>query len=47
VEAVGGGKPVRPEVVRSVGDYFNTHNFPGLFAAMARMVIAANPSVLD
>ncbi len=47
VEAVGGGKPVRPEVVRSLGGHFNAHNFPGLFAAMARMVIAADPSVLD
>ncbi|HMD45787.1 MAG TPA: class II aldolase/adducin family protein [Acidimicrobiales bacterium] len=47
VEAVGGGKPVRPEVVSSLGGYFNDHNFPGLFAAMSRAVIAADPAVLD
>lgn len=47
VEAVGGGAPLRPDVVRSFGAYFTEHPFPGLFEAMARRELRADPSVLD
>jgi len=47
VEAIGGGKPVRPEVVASLGGYFNDHNFPGLSDAMSRMALATAPEILD
>jgi ribulose-5-phosphate 4-epimerase/fuculose-1-phosphate aldolase len=47
VEAVGGGKPMRPEVVTEFGSYFTANPFPGLFEAMARRELRADPSVLD
>jgi ribulose-5-phosphate 4-epimerase/fuculose-1-phosphate aldolase len=47
VEAVGGGKPMRPEVVTDFGAYFTANPFPGLFEAMARRELRADPSVLD
>jgi ribulose-5-phosphate 4-epimerase/fuculose-1-phosphate aldolase len=47
VEAVGKGVPLRPEVQESFGAYFTDHPFPGLFEAMARRELRADPSVLD
>lgn len=47
LEAVGGGIPLRPDVVRSFGAYFTDSPFPGLFEAMARRELRADPSVLD
>lgn len=47
LEAVGGGQPMRPDVVRSFGAYFTDTAFPGLFEAMARRELRADPSVLD
>lgn len=47
VEAVGGGVPLRAEVQRSFGAFFVDHPFPGLFEAMARREVRADPSVLD
>jgi len=38
---------MRPEVVTSFGAYFTTGPFPGLFEAMARRELRADPSVLD
>lgn len=47
VEAVGKGVPLRPEVQESFGAYFVGNPFPGLFEAMARREVRADPSVLD
>jgi L-fuculose-phosphate aldolase len=46
VEAAGGGKPMDPGAAATYGDFFNGHNFTGLFPAMCRMEIARDPSVL-
>jgi L-fuculose-phosphate aldolase len=47
VEAVGAGVPLRDEVLRSFGAFFVDNPFPGLFEAMARRELRADPSVLD
>jgi L-fuculose-phosphate aldolase len=47
VDAVGGGVPLRDEVLASFGAYFVDNPFPGLFEAMARRELRADPSVLD
>ena len=47
VDAVGGGVPLRDEVLASFGAFFVDHPFPGLFEAMARREIRADPTVLD
>ena len=47
VEAVGGGKPMRPEVVAEFGSYFTENPFPGLWEAMVRRELRTDPSVLD
>jgi len=47
VEAIGGGVAMRPEVLKSFGAYFVDHPFPGLFEAMARRELRADPSILD
>jgi L-fuculose-phosphate aldolase len=46
VAAAGGGKPMDPQAAAAYGDFFNTHNFTGLFEAMCRMELARDPSVL-
>lgn len=46
VDALGGGQPLREEVRRSFGAFFTDHPFPGLFEAMARRELRADPSVL-
>lgn len=46
VEAAGGGRPLRDDVVATFGGYFTDHAFPGLFEAMARRELRTDPSVL-
>lgn len=47
VEAVGGGVPVRDEVFTRFAAPFDHVSFPGLFEAMARRELRADPSILD
>jgi ribulose-5-phosphate 4-epimerase/fuculose-1-phosphate aldolase len=47
VEAMGGGVPLRPEVRESFGAYFVDNPFPGLFEAMARRELRADPTILN
>lgn len=46
VEAMGGGAPVRDEVFRRFAAPFEQVSFPGLFEAMARRELRADPSIL-
>jgi L-fuculose-phosphate aldolase len=46
VEALGGGKPVRPEVARRFADGLSVAGFPGLWEALVRRELAADDSVL-
>jgi ribulose-5-phosphate 4-epimerase/fuculose-1-phosphate aldolase len=47
VEAVGGGVPVRPEVFTRFAAPFDHVSFPGLFEAMVRRELRADPTILD
>ncbi len=47
VEALGGGVPVRDEVFTRFAAPFDHVSFPGLFEAMARRELRADPSILD
>ncbi|MSO87384.1 MAG: class II aldolase/adducin family protein [Acidimicrobiia bacterium] len=47
VEAMGGGVPVRPEVFERFAAPFAQVSFPGLFEAMARRELRADPSILQ
>ena len=47
VEAVGPGVPVRDEVFTQFSAPFDHVSFPGLFEAMARRELRADPSILD
>jgi ribulose-5-phosphate 4-epimerase/fuculose-1-phosphate aldolase len=47
VEALGGGRPLTPAVHERLGGYFDRMAFPGLWDAMARRELRADPSVLD
>jgi L-fuculose-phosphate aldolase len=47
VEAIGGGVPVRDEVFKRFAAPFDVVSFPGLFDAMARRELRADPSILD
>lgn len=47
VEAVGGGVPVGDEVFTRFAAPFDHVSFPGLFEAMARRELRADPSILD
>jgi L-fuculose-phosphate aldolase len=47
VAAAGGGRPMNPDAARNLGDFFNTHQFTGLFQAMARRELRRDPSILD
>jgi L-fuculose-phosphate aldolase len=46
VEAVGGGRPLPPDVQENLGRIFDQVNFPGLFEAMARRELRHDPSTL-
>lgn len=46
VEAMGGGVPVRDEVFKRFAAPFDHVSFPGLFEAMARRELRADPSIL-
>lgn len=47
VEALGGGVPIRPEVFERFAAPFDHVSFPGLFEAMARRELRADPTILD
>jgi ribulose-5-phosphate 4-epimerase/fuculose-1-phosphate aldolase len=47
VAAAGGGTPMNREAARNYGDFFNTHQFTGLFEAMARRELRRDPTILD
>lgn len=47
VAAAGGGRPMRADVAARFGDIFNQVAFPGLFEAMARRELRADPTILD
>ena len=47
VEAIGGGKPLPPEVHERFGRIFDTVNFPGLWEAMVRRELRHDPTILD
>ena len=47
VAAAGGGRPMRPEAAAKFGEFFNHHAFTGLFEAMARRELRADPAILD
>lgn len=47
VEALGGGRPIRDDVVDQVGGMIDGNGFPFLWEAMARKEIARHPTVLQ
>lgn len=47
VVAAGGAQPMDPDVAFRYGELFRGNNFPGMFEAMARIELRADPSVLD
>jgi L-ribulose-5-phosphate 4-epimerase len=47
VEAIGSGVPVRPEVFERFAKPFDDVSFPGLFEAMARRELRADPTILE
>jgi ribulose-5-phosphate 4-epimerase/fuculose-1-phosphate aldolase len=47
VEAVGNGVPVKDEVFTRFSAPFDIVSFPGLFEAMARRELRADPTILD
>jgi L-fuculose-phosphate aldolase len=47
VAAAGGGRPMRPEVAAQFGELFNTYDFIGLYEAMARRELRADPTLLE
>ncbi|MCU1450442.1 MAG: class aldolase/adducin family protein [Acidimicrobiales bacterium] len=47
VAAAGGGHPMRPDVAAEFGEMFNHVPFPGLFDAMARRELRADPTILE
>ncbi len=47
VETLGGGVPVRPEVAKPLADALSVAGFPGLWEAMVRSELRADPAVLD
>lgn len=47
VEALGGGRPIRDEVVDQVGGMIDGNGFPFLWEAMARKAIRSDGSILE
>lgn len=47
IAAAGGGVPMNPDAARNYGAFFNTHQFTGLFQAMARRELRRDPTILD
>lgn len=47
VEAAGGGVPMRPETVATMGHGADAYGFPGLWEAMARRELRMDPGLLD
>jgi ribulose-5-phosphate 4-epimerase/fuculose-1-phosphate aldolase len=47
VAAAGGGRPMRAEAAVKFGEFFNQHPFTGLFEAMARRELRADPSIIE
>jgi L-ribulose-5-phosphate 4-epimerase len=46
VAAAGGGTPMRADVVQRFGGVFDIHPFPGMWEAMARRELRADPSIV-
>jgi ribulose-5-phosphate 4-epimerase/fuculose-1-phosphate aldolase len=47
IAAAGGGIPMNRDAACNYGDFFNSHPFTGLFAAMARRELRRDPGVLN
>ncbi len=47
VAAAGGGRPMNVEAAARFGEFFDNHQFTGLFQAIARREIRRDPRVLD
>jgi L-fuculose-phosphate aldolase len=47
IAAAGGGTPMNRDAARNYGDFFNTHQFTGLFESMARRELRRDPTILD
>jgi L-fuculose-phosphate aldolase len=47
VEAIGGGVPLKPEVVQTYGSMVDARGWPSMFLAACRKAIRTDPSVLD
>jgi ribulose-5-phosphate 4-epimerase/fuculose-1-phosphate aldolase len=47
IAAAGGGTPMNRDAARSYGEFFNTHQFTGLFDSMARRELRRDPTILD
>lgn len=47
IAAAGGGIPMNQLAARNYGDFFNSHQFTGLFEAMVRRELRSDPTVLD
>ena len=41
------GTPMNRDAARNYGDFFNTHQFTGLFESMARRELRRDPTILD
>jgi ribulose-5-phosphate 4-epimerase/fuculose-1-phosphate aldolase len=47
VEAVGGGVPMRSDVAERFGSMLDRFGFPGMWEAMCRRELRADPSIID
>jgi hypothetical protein len=47
IAAAGGGTRMNPDAARNYGDFFNTHQFTGLFESMAQRELRRDPTILD
>jgi ribulose-5-phosphate 4-epimerase/fuculose-1-phosphate aldolase len=47
IAAAGGGVPMNRDAARTYGEFFNSHQFTGLFEAMARRELRRDPAVLN
>jgi L-fuculose-phosphate aldolase len=45
--AIDAGAPMDADAARQYGEFFNSHEFPGLFQAMCRAELRRDPSILD
>ena len=47
IAAAGGGVPMNRDAARTYGEFFSSHQFTGLFEAMARRELRRDPAVLN